>query len=118
MRVNVHYYESGNTQLNTSKEHAEAVSGSSLDDVSTAIATSISKAESAFHNEIDASCSNLTETFKGLRKRLPTSKNLFVFDANAHKVQQVRDFFLKHYREFLLTRKFIFFFAVQNFGKK
>lgn len=90
MRVNVHYYESGNIQMNTSKEHGEQISGAGMEDLANAISASISKAETQFHTDIDNACTNLNETFKSLRRRLPLNKQLFVFDSNAHKIQQVR----------------------------
>jgi len=79
MKVNVHYYEKGNIQLNTSKEYGETISGK--DDIYTDIANAISKVEGAFQRDIDTACNNLTETFKGLRRRLPISGTLFNFAA-------------------------------------
>jgi len=79
MKVNVHYYEKGNIQLNTSKEYGETVGGK--DDINADIVNAISKVEGAFQRDIDNACNNLTETFKGLRRRLPISGTLFSFQA-------------------------------------
>jgi capping protein (actin filament) muscle Z-line, alpha len=79
MKVNVHYYEKGNIQLNTSKEYGETISGK--DDVFADIVAAISKVEGAFQKDIDTACNNLTETFKGLRRRLPINGTLFNFGA-------------------------------------
>jgi len=79
MKVNVHYYEKGNVQLNTSKEYGETVTAK--DDIFTAITEAISKVEGSFQRDVDSACNNLTETFKGLRRRLPVSGNLFPFHA-------------------------------------
>ncbi|KAL0482316.1 hypothetical protein AKO1_012937 [Acrasis kona] len=83
MKVNVHYYENGNVQLNTNKEYGETVDGS---DIATEIGKVLRKAEGNFQTQIDTQCANLGETFKGLRKRLPITGNLFDFASNQHKL--------------------------------
>jgi len=86
MKVNVHYYEGGNVQLNTSKEHGETVSSSNADSVGDDVAKAISKTEGAFQRDIDAACNSLSETFKSLRRRLPITKTLFDFKSQQHKL--------------------------------
>jgi len=83
MKVNVHYYENGNVQLNTSKEYGETVSG---DNISEEVAKILSKTEGNFQTQIDTSCNNLNETFKSLRRRLPYTKTLFDFASSQHKL--------------------------------
>ena len=83
MKVNVHYYENGNVQLNTSKEYGESVSGSNIGEE---IAKVLSKTEGNFQTQIDTSCNNLNETFKSLRRRLPYTKTLYDFASNQHKL--------------------------------
>jgi capping protein alpha len=83
MKVNVHYYENGNVQLNTSKEYGENVSG---DNIGAEVAAVLSKTEGNFQAQIDTSCNNLNETFKSLRRRLPYTKTLFDFASNQHKL--------------------------------
>jgi len=84
MKVNVHYYEKGNIQLNTSKEYGETISGK--DDVFSEIVGAISKVEGSFQRDIDTACNNLTETFKGLRRRLPVNGVLFNFASGQHNL--------------------------------
>jgi capping protein alpha len=84
MKVNVHYYEGGNVQLNTSKEHGETISCG--DDAAVDIAKAIRKTEGNFQREIDSACMNLSETFKSLRRPLPLTKTLFNFASAQHKL--------------------------------
>lgn len=88
MKVNVHYYENGNVQLNTSKEYGETVSSSSAS-LAEDVAKILSKAEGNFQSQIETSCNNLSETFKTLRRRLPYTKTLFDFGSNALKMAGV-----------------------------
>jgi len=88
MKVNIHYYEKGNVQLNTNKEYAETITLNNEDDAPKEIVKVVSKVENAFMREIDTSCTNLTDTFKGLRRRLPPTKTLFDFSSNAHKLAE------------------------------
>ncbi|KAF0980173.1 hypothetical protein FDP41_013387 [Naegleria fowleri] len=84
MKVNCHYYENGNVQLNTSKEHAETVDGG--DSFADNIVKMLVKAEGNFQTQIDTSCANLNETFKSLRRPLPMTKTLFDFASSQHKL--------------------------------
>lgn len=85
MKVNVHYYESGNVQLNTSRDHGEAVSGA---DIASEVVKVIKRVEGEFQSEIDSACNNLSDTFKSLRRRLPITGSLFDFASGQHKVAQ------------------------------
>lgn len=87
MKVNVHYYENGNVQLNTSREYGETISTGS--NVADEIVKVLSKAEGNFQNQIDTSCNNLSETFKSLRRRLPYTKTLYDFGGNVLKMADV-----------------------------
>ena len=86
VKVNVHYYERGNVQLNTTKEYAETIESKSEDEALASIAKVLAKVETTFMKEIDFACNNLSETFKSLRRRLPISKQLFNFASNEHKL--------------------------------
>jgi len=86
MKVNIHYYERGNVQLNTQKEYAETVNVNSEDDVPKEVVKVLSKVESNFQKDIDASCNNLSETFKSLRRRLPITGVLFDFSGGQSKL--------------------------------
>jgi capping protein (actin filament) muscle Z-line, alpha len=86
VKVNVHYYERGNIQLNTTKEYAETVDAKSDEEAIAAVAKVLSKVETTFMKEIDSTCTNLSETFKSLRRRLPMTKQLFNFASNEHKL--------------------------------
>jgi capping protein alpha len=83
MKVNVHYYENGNVQLNTSKEYGETVTS---DNIAEDVAKVLSKTEGNFQSQVDNACNNLSETFKSLRRRLPYTKTLFDFGSNQHKL--------------------------------
>lgn len=83
MKVNVHYYENGNVQLNTNKEYGETVEGN---DMGTEVAKVLRKAEGNFQTQIDTSCANLSETFKSLRRALPITGQKFDFASNQHKL--------------------------------
>lgn len=84
MKVNVHYYERGNIQLNTAKDYGETITFT--DDAPKEIIKVLVKVENAFMKDIDTTCTNLSETFKGLRRRLPITKNLFSFETQQHKL--------------------------------
>eukprot|EP01110_Echinostelium_bisporum_P004797 TRINITY_DN21887_c0_g1_i1.p1 TRINITY_DN21887_c0_g1~~TRINITY_DN21887_c0_g1_i1.p1 ORF type:complete len:286 (-),score=135.62 TRINITY_DN21887_c0_g1_i1:246-1103(-) len=76
IKVNVHYYEDGNVQLNTNTEkHLQSAAG---DPVATASAAmkAIIKAEQAFHSSLDTSYSSMSDTtYKALRRALPITRN-------------------------------------------
>jgi len=86
MKVNIHYYEKGNIQLNTSKDYAEVVNSAGDDDTPAQLCKVLVKVENNFMKDIDTTCNNLSETFKGLRRRLPMTKTLFSFESNQHKL--------------------------------
>jgi capping protein alpha len=83
MKVNVHYYENGNIQLNTNKEYGETIDGS---DAGAEVAKVLRKAEGNFQGQIDTSCASLGETFKSLRRALPLTGVKFDFSSNQHKL--------------------------------
>jgi len=76
IQVNVHYYEDGNVQLNTSTEkHITAAGGDATTTASNAI-KAIIKAEQAFHGSLDSSYNTMGDTtFKALRRALPITRN-------------------------------------------
>ncbi|KAL9653844.1 hypothetical protein ABK040_012905 [Willaertia magna] len=84
MKVNVHYYENGNVQLNTSREHGETVD--SGDQWAENVVKVLRKAEGNFQTQIDTACNNLNDTFKSLRRPLPLTKTLFDFASSQHKL--------------------------------
>jgi capping protein alpha len=75
LQVNVHYYEDGNVQLNTSTDkHLQAPAGDPSATASTVI-KAIIKAEQAFHASLDTSYTTMGDTtFKALRRALPITR--------------------------------------------
>lgn len=83
MKINIHYYEDGNVQLNASFEHGEVVDAPKED----AVAAALKKAENSFQNKLESVCSSMSSTtFKALRRALPVSRDLFNFGSGAHKL--------------------------------
>lgn len=78
LKVQVHYYEDGNVQLNTSKEYDAAIQPSSCKDpvkFATEIVGQISKLEAEFQIALNDNHNQLSSnTFKSLRRALPLSK--------------------------------------------
>ncbi|KAJ3041058.1 F-actin-capping protein [Rhizophlyctis rosea] len=74
VRLNVHYYEDGNVQLNANKDIILTVPSSQ--DNATAIFKQIAKAEGEFQTSLNESYAQLSETtFKSLRRALPVTRN-------------------------------------------
>jgi len=73
IRMQVHYYEDGNVQLQTDTSKAVKVSVSGdVDASAAAIVKAVTTAESNFHQALDASYNVMGETtFKALRRALP-----------------------------------------------
>eukprot|EP01064_Diplonema_japonicum_P021382 TRINITY_DN30916_c0_g1_i1.p1 TRINITY_DN30916_c0_g1~~TRINITY_DN30916_c0_g1_i1.p1 ORF type:complete len:293 (+),score=94.10 TRINITY_DN30916_c0_g1_i1:41-880(+) len=83
----VHYYEEGNVQMDTSKDIAKDIKGDSAEQLTKRIVTFIEDSDTAFHMKIDDMCKSLSDkSLKTLRRRLPVSKQLFNFQSGAHKL--------------------------------
>jgi len=85
MKVNVHYYEKGNVQLNSSKDYAESVKVTK-DDLMAQVVKVIQKVENSYQSDIDKACGNLNEMFKSLRRRLPLTGTKFNFASGQHEL--------------------------------
>eukprot|EP01059_Diplonema_ambulator_P011113 TRINITY_DN21086_c0_g1_i1.p1 TRINITY_DN21086_c0_g1~~TRINITY_DN21086_c0_g1_i1.p1 ORF type:complete len:280 (+),score=95.76 TRINITY_DN21086_c0_g1_i1:44-883(+) len=83
----VHYYEEGNVQMDTSKEIGKDIKADTPEQLTKRIVTFIEDADTAFHMKIDEMCKSLSDkSLKTLRRRLPVSKQLFNFETGAHKL--------------------------------
>ena len=73
VNANVHYFENGNVQLNTSFTPSITVDAGA--DAAKAVASAIQKQELAYHTSLEEAFANLpTSTFKTLRRALPLTK--------------------------------------------
>ncbi|KAJ3288022.1 hypothetical protein HK104_008365 [Borealophlyctis nickersoniae] len=90
LKINVHYYEDGNVQLNSSKEATVTVPAASdnASSFATAAFKQMAKAEGEFQNALNESCAQLSETtFKALRRALPVTRNKIDWHAiSAYKI--------------------------------
>jgi len=76
IQVNVHYYEDGNVQLNTSTEKSLQSPTGDASTTANAVMKVIIKAEQAFHTALDTSYATMGDTtFKALRRALPITRN-------------------------------------------
>ncbi|CAG8537285.1 15931_t:CDS:2 [Gigaspora margarita] len=84
IKVNVHYYEEGNVQLNSTKDieiTSSPVNSEDLAASAAAYSKSICKAENEFQNALNESYVELSEnTFKGLRRALPLTRHKIDWD--------------------------------------
>jgi len=75
IRINVHYYEDGNVQLNTNTNKVKQITGADANSLATSALKTISAAEADFHNALDGSYKTMGETtFKALRRALPITR--------------------------------------------
>lgn len=75
IKINVHYYEDGNVQLNTETTKTASVNGSDPASLAKAALQQIKKIESDFHASLEHSYQTMSETtFKALRRVLPITR--------------------------------------------
>ncbi|CAG8491075.1 1414_t:CDS:2 [Acaulospora colombiana] len=83
IKVNVHYYEDGNVQLDSSKEIeiTSLLESEDPNERAAAYAKSINKAEHEFQSALNEAYVELSEnTFKGLRRALPLTRHKLDWD--------------------------------------
>jgi len=90
IKVNVHYYEDGNVQLNTKFDKQGKFDGGNDEAVAKNIAAAIMKSENEFQAALDEGYHQMSEqSFKSLRRRLPVSGVKVNFEGIAqHKMNK------------------------------
>merc|ERR1712000_555078 len=74
-KIQVHYYEDGNVQLNTNTNKAFKVPGGDAASAAKHTIEAIKKAEQAFHQSLEVSYNTMGDTtFKALRRALPLTR--------------------------------------------
>jgi len=74
IKVNVHYYEDGNVQLNTKVDKTGKFDGGDDATVAKNIATAIQRSETDFQAAVDEGYHQMSEqSFKSLRRKLPVN---------------------------------------------
>lgn len=75
LRVNIHYYEDGNVQLNTNTQKKKAVTAANAAKCAEETAKAIRELEQDFHQQLELSYDAMNETtFKALRRALPMTR--------------------------------------------
>eukprot|EP00020_Sapocribrum_chincoteaguense_P000078 CAMPEP_0170749184 /NCGR_PEP_ID=MMETSP0437-20130122/10262_1 /TAXON_ID=0 /ORGANISM="Sexangularia sp." /LENGTH=275 /DNA_ID=CAMNT_0011088095 /DNA_START=71 /DNA_END=895 /DNA_ORIENTATION=+ len=76
MKIQVHYFEDGNVQLNTNTNKSGSVSQTKPDDTAAAIIAEIKSHEQAFAKNLNVTFSTIGDTtFKALRRNLPVTRS-------------------------------------------
>jgi len=90
IKVNVHYYEDGNVQLNTKFEKTAKFEGGSDEAVAKNICSAITKSETEFQAALDEGYHQMSEqSFKSLRRKLPVNGTKVNFEGIAqHKMNK------------------------------
>jgi len=75
IRINVHYYEEGNVQLNSSINKNKKVPGGDAAKLAAAVFKNVSAIEGGFHQALETSYRKMGDTtFKALRRALPVTR--------------------------------------------
>eukprot|EP00164_Ancoracysta_twista_P000888 GFYU01001169.1.p1 GENE.GFYU01001169.1~~GFYU01001169.1.p1 ORF type:complete len:288 (+),score=72.50 GFYU01001169.1:123-986(+) len=88
LRVNVHYFEDGNVQLNSSVDRTGTAKGDSDDNMAASIIKCIEASEDEYQKSLEESYSEMSDTaFKALRRKLPVNMKRYDFSgAYGHKL--------------------------------
>lgn len=87
VKINVHYFEDGNVQLNTVIDHRSSVSKSDPETCAKQVTESIEKFETEFQNNLEEMYVNMHRTtFKAMRRFLPVSRVKFTWTSAAHSL--------------------------------
>jgi capping protein (actin filament) muscle Z-line, alpha len=81
LRIQVHYYEEGNVQLNTNTEKSKQVPVTDAASFAQAVFKTIAAVENDFHASLDKSYGTMgNTTFKALRRALPITRKKIEWD--------------------------------------
>lgn len=87
IKVNVHYFEDGNVQLNSTYERKMKINVAAPDVTAKAIVDSIKSLETEFHHNLEDFYVAMHEhTFKAMRRFLPKTRQMFDWDSTVHKL--------------------------------
>ena len=80
--MQIHYFEEGNVQLNSSKTEQLTVSGQGSEEATAkAVVRAIEAFEASYQDEIFKDCNELSEgAFRSLRRQLPMTKQKVDWD--------------------------------------
>jgi len=86
IRINVHYYEDGNVQLNSNfSKKKDGMAAKDPNALADAVTKAIADFEGEFQNNIDLSYEKMNNTtFKALRRALPISGQKIKWEKIAH----------------------------------
>lgn len=84
IKVNVHYFEAGNVQLNTDIDKKATITVGDPAKTGEAVAKAILDIESSFQNSLEEMYVNMTPTFKNMRRFLPISGQNMNWNMAAH----------------------------------
>jgi len=80
-KIDVHYYEDGNVQLNATQDLTAAAKGGNAAALAKSVIEAIKKSEHAYHDILSESINNMNaSSFKSLRRQLPITGSLIDWD--------------------------------------
>eukprot|EP00474_Spongospora_subterranea_P008634 CRZ09092.1 hypothetical protein [Spongospora subterranea] len=87
IKINVHYFEDGNVQLNTEFDHTEVISVTDPTATAAAVVAVIDTVETEYQTKLEEMYVDMHKyTFTAMRRFLPVTRNPMDWNPNAHKL--------------------------------